>query len=329
MSMTESWDLGSQRSRCAGSDEPFGDRPAGEPGTRRPGRAGCRRRTPTPSSRVLGSMLLSKDAIADVNEVIGGADFYRPAHETIYDAIVDLYGRGEPADPVTVVGRAEPARRAAAGRRRAVPPHALGQRPDRRQRRLLRDDRAREGDPAPAGRRRHQDRAAGLRRRGRRRRRPSTSPSRRSTRSARSARRRTTRRCRAIMEGTLDEIEAISNQRRPARRRAHRVRRPRRADQRLHRRPDGDRRRAPGGRQVDAGAGLLSRRLDPQQPDQRDLQPGDVEERDHHAAALGRGQGAAQPHAQGRDERGRLEQAGPQDGPGLRARRCSSTTAPT
>ena len=51
---------------------------------------------------VLGSMLISKDAIADVNEQIGGGDFYRPAHETIYDAIVDLYGRGEPADPVTV-----------------------------------------------------------------------------------------------------------------------------------------------------------------------------------------------------------------------------------
>src|SRR6476469_8835796 len=51
---------------------------------------------------VLGSMLISKDAIADVNEQIGGADFYRPAHETIYDVIVDLYGRGEPADPVTV-----------------------------------------------------------------------------------------------------------------------------------------------------------------------------------------------------------------------------------
>ena len=51
---------------------------------------------------VLGSMLISKDAIADVNEEIGGTDFYRPAHEIIYDAIVDLYGRGEPADPVTV-----------------------------------------------------------------------------------------------------------------------------------------------------------------------------------------------------------------------------------
>jgi len=50
---------------------------------------------------VLGGMLLSKDAIADVVEVLKGADFYRPAHETIYGAILDLYARGEPADPIT------------------------------------------------------------------------------------------------------------------------------------------------------------------------------------------------------------------------------------
>jgi replicative DNA helicase len=51
---------------------------------------------------VLGSMLISKDAIADVSETLRGTDFYRPTHETIYDAIIDLYGRGEPADMVTV-----------------------------------------------------------------------------------------------------------------------------------------------------------------------------------------------------------------------------------
>jgi replicative DNA helicase len=51
---------------------------------------------------VLGGMLLSKDAIGSVVEVLRERDFYRPAHELIYDAIVDLYGRGEPADPVTV-----------------------------------------------------------------------------------------------------------------------------------------------------------------------------------------------------------------------------------
>ncbi|WP_433501668.1 replicative DNA helicase [Sphaerimonospora sp. CA-214678] len=47
-------------------------------------------------------MLLSKDAIADVIEVLRADDFYRPAHQIIFDAIIDLYGRGEPADSVTV-----------------------------------------------------------------------------------------------------------------------------------------------------------------------------------------------------------------------------------
>ena len=51
---------------------------------------------------VLGGMLLSKDAIADVVEVLRSADFYRPAHQILYDTVLDLYGRGEPADPVTV-----------------------------------------------------------------------------------------------------------------------------------------------------------------------------------------------------------------------------------
>jgi len=51
---------------------------------------------------VLGGMLLSKDAIADVLEVLRPGDFYRPAHQSVYDVILDLYSRGEPADPVTV-----------------------------------------------------------------------------------------------------------------------------------------------------------------------------------------------------------------------------------
>ena len=51
---------------------------------------------------VIGAMLLSKDAIADVVEVVREGDFYRPAHQTIYSALLDLYGKGEPADAVTV-----------------------------------------------------------------------------------------------------------------------------------------------------------------------------------------------------------------------------------
>ncbi len=51
---------------------------------------------------VLGAMMLSKDAIGDVAEVLKGRDFYRPAHEIVFDSILNLYGRGEPADAITV-----------------------------------------------------------------------------------------------------------------------------------------------------------------------------------------------------------------------------------
>lgn len=51
---------------------------------------------------VLGAMLLSKDAIADVLEVLQPGDFYKPRHQSVFDVILDLYGRGEPADAVTV-----------------------------------------------------------------------------------------------------------------------------------------------------------------------------------------------------------------------------------
>jgi len=51
---------------------------------------------------VLGGMLMSKDAISDVMEVISPLDHYRPAHQLVHEAILELYGRGEPADPVTV-----------------------------------------------------------------------------------------------------------------------------------------------------------------------------------------------------------------------------------
>ena len=51
---------------------------------------------------VLGGMLLSKDAISDVIEVIRPHDHYRPAHQVIHEVVLDLYGRGEPADAITV-----------------------------------------------------------------------------------------------------------------------------------------------------------------------------------------------------------------------------------
>ena len=51
---------------------------------------------------VLGSMLLSRNAIAEVSEIVGPEDFYRGAHRTVFEAARDLYDRGEPVDTVTL-----------------------------------------------------------------------------------------------------------------------------------------------------------------------------------------------------------------------------------
>ncbi|MGB9012159.1 MAG: DnaB-like helicase N-terminal domain-containing protein, partial [Aeromicrobium sp.] len=51
---------------------------------------------------VLGAMMLSKNAIDPAADTIQGRDFYRPAHELIFDTITGLAARGEPADAITV-----------------------------------------------------------------------------------------------------------------------------------------------------------------------------------------------------------------------------------
>jgi replicative DNA helicase len=50
----------------------------------------------------IGAMLLSKDAIGECSEIVRPPDLYRPAHERIYDAVIDLFSRGEPVDAITV-----------------------------------------------------------------------------------------------------------------------------------------------------------------------------------------------------------------------------------
>jgi replicative DNA helicase len=51
---------------------------------------------------VLGSMLLSRDAIAEVLELLHEDDFYRPAHRTVFRSVLDLYSHGQAVDPVTI-----------------------------------------------------------------------------------------------------------------------------------------------------------------------------------------------------------------------------------
>lgn len=51
---------------------------------------------------VLGAMLMSKNAIDPAADLLEARDFYRPAHELIFETIIDLANRGEPADAITV-----------------------------------------------------------------------------------------------------------------------------------------------------------------------------------------------------------------------------------
>ena len=50
----------------------------------------------------LGGMLLSQEAVAEVVEEIAGVDFYAGKRELIYNAILNLFGRGEPTDVIAV-----------------------------------------------------------------------------------------------------------------------------------------------------------------------------------------------------------------------------------
>jgi replicative DNA helicase len=50
----------------------------------------------------LGGMLLSQEACAEVFESVKGSDFYAPKHELIFEAVANLFGKGEPIDVITV-----------------------------------------------------------------------------------------------------------------------------------------------------------------------------------------------------------------------------------
>ncbi len=118
---------------------------------------------------VLGAMLLSKDAIADVVEVLREGDFYRPAHAG------GLRGGARPVRPRRACRRghrrrrADQVRRHRPGRRCALPAHPGRDGPYGGERQLLRPHRPRAGHPAPPRRGRDAHRLDGLRRHRRRR----------------------------------------------------------------------------------------------------------------------------------------------------------------
>lgn len=52
---------------------------------------------------VLGAMLLDKDAITNVNEVLKGDEFYKESHRVLFNAIIELYSKDEPVDMITLI----------------------------------------------------------------------------------------------------------------------------------------------------------------------------------------------------------------------------------
>lgn len=51
---------------------------------------------------VIGSMLLDKEVIPVVTEILKSEDFYRADHKEIFEAVMDLFDAGEPIDLITV-----------------------------------------------------------------------------------------------------------------------------------------------------------------------------------------------------------------------------------
>ena len=51
---------------------------------------------------VLGGMLMSKDAIGEVSQMIDVSDFYQPRNQTVYEAVIKLFSASQPVDAVLV-----------------------------------------------------------------------------------------------------------------------------------------------------------------------------------------------------------------------------------
>ena len=54
---------------------------------------------------VLGSMMINKDAINVVSEILVGDDFYSKQHKLVYDAMIALNDKGQPVDPITLMNQ--------------------------------------------------------------------------------------------------------------------------------------------------------------------------------------------------------------------------------
>ena len=124
---------------------------------------------------VLGGMLMSKDAIGEVSQMIDITDFYQPRNQTVYEAIINLFSASQPVDAVLVANQLlkDGDLEKSGGIRLSAQPRRI--RADRSQRNLLCRHHPPACHPAQCDRSRHQNRTARLHRRripSRRRRQP-------------------------------------------------------------------------------------------------------------------------------------------------------------
>ena len=56
---------------------------------------------------LLGAILIDKEALLKIADILEPDDFYKPAHAEVYQAILDLYAKSEPVDILTLSNRLE------------------------------------------------------------------------------------------------------------------------------------------------------------------------------------------------------------------------------
>ncbi len=54
---------------------------------------------------VLGALMLEKEALSTVIDILKPEAFYKPAHQAIYSAVIDLFNESQPVDILTVTSR--------------------------------------------------------------------------------------------------------------------------------------------------------------------------------------------------------------------------------
>jgi replicative DNA helicase len=66
---------------------------------------------------LLGSLLLDKEAMLKIADLVQGDDFYLDKHRRVYEAMMDLYRKNEPIDLLSLGNRLTDRRRVGAYRR--------------------------------------------------------------------------------------------------------------------------------------------------------------------------------------------------------------------